>query len=154
MPYARYYDETARCLDNKRLGKQRVETYQILRILTGETSKGWVNHPATRMWRGHTFQLYVYQTAICTEWSRRGFKDTVLESSQELMKKHKIKPTIELPEWMSNPAIAITHRANLYLKDPFHYIEFQDEAKIYVDYVCCDTCKYFWPTHLLDAPKV
>lgn len=156
MPYGQYYDETAKCLDNKRLGKQRVETYQILRILTGETyGKGWTNHPATRMWQNHVFQLYVYQTAICTEWQRRGFKDTVLESSQELVKKYNIKPSIKLPEWMTNPAVAITHRANLYLKDPIYYFEFQDEAKIYLDYVCCPgKCKYHWPTHLLNAPKI
>jgi hypothetical protein len=150
MPFAQYYDETAKCLDNKRLGKQRVETYQILRALTGET-KGWRNHPATKMWEGFEFQLYVYQTAICTEWDRRGYKDTVLESSKELVKRHNIRPSIKLPEWMKNPALAITHRANLYLKDPFHYIEFEDEAKIYTDYVCCpDKCKYWWYTHSLD----
>jgi len=59
-----------------------------------------------------------------------------------------------LPDWMKNPALAITHRANLYLKDPFHYIEFEDEAKIYTDYVCCpDKCKYWWYTHTLDKEK-
>jgi hypothetical protein len=150
MPFAKYYDKTAKYLDNKRLGKQRVETYQIFRALTDETI-GWRNHPATRMWKGFEYQLYVYQTAICTEWSRRGYKDTVLESSIELIKRHNIKPSIELPEWMNNPALAITHRANLYLKDPLHYIQFEDEAKIYTDYVCCpDKCKYWWYTHSLE----
>ena len=43
------YMTTASQLDNKRLGKQRVEAYQIIRALTGE-SQGWIHHPATKMW--------------------------------------------------------------------------------------------------------
>ena len=46
-------------LDNKRLGKQRVEVLQILKALSGET-KGWVNHPATAMWRGYEDALVFY----------------------------------------------------------------------------------------------
>jgi hypothetical protein len=150
MPYGSAYDQTAKCLDVKRLGKQRVETYQILKALLGET-KGWRNHPATRMWEGYEFQLYVYQTAICTEWMRRGYKDTVLESSKELVQRHQVPLRSSKPEWVDNPALTITHRANLYLKDPLHYVKFEDETKEYMDYVCCpDKCKYWWYTHSLD----
>ena len=154
MPYGSQYDKTAKCLDVKRLGKQRVETYQILKALLGET-KGWRNHPATRMWEGYEFQLYVYQTAICTEWTRRGYKDTVLDSSKELILKYKIKPSIKTPDWINKPALTITHRANLFLKDPIYYINFEDEAKEYIDYVCCpDKCKYWWYTHTLKENNV
>ena len=45
-------DETARSLDYRRLGKQRVEAYQIWRALKGIT-KGWRNHPAARAWEGY-----------------------------------------------------------------------------------------------------
>ncbi len=38
-------------LDTRRLGKQRVETFQILRALVWP-AYAWKNHPATRMWRG------------------------------------------------------------------------------------------------------
>ena len=50
LPY-KTFKQSAQVLDNKRLGKQRVEAYQILRALCGE-SKGWVHQPATVMWRG------------------------------------------------------------------------------------------------------
>ena len=44
-----YPYETAKILDNRRLGKQRIEALQILNILLGETkSTAWKNHPATR----------------------------------------------------------------------------------------------------------
>jgi hypothetical protein len=149
MPYGPDYSKSVKSLDNKRLGKQRVETYQILKALLGE-SKGWTNHPATRMWRGHEFQLYEYQTATCAEWSRRGFKDTVIESTKNLIMEKGVRPTYNAPDWASNKALAITHRANLYLKDPIFYAWFEDEAKYYMEYVCCqEKCKYWWYTHTL-----
>jgi hypothetical protein len=149
MPYGTDYSASAKSLDNKRIGKQRVETYQILKALLGE-SKGWTNHPATKMWRGHEFQLYEYQTAICAEWSRRGFKDTVMESTKNLIMEKRVKPTYNAPEWAGFRALAITHRANLYLKDPIFYAKFEDETKVYLEYVCCpEKCKYWWYTHTL-----
>ena len=44
------YIQSARALDYKRLGKQRVEALQILNTLTGR-SEGWSQHPAVKMWR-------------------------------------------------------------------------------------------------------
>ena len=57
--------KSLKCLDNKRLGKQRVETFQLLcalgfgpalnerAIRTGkfDAPRGWVNHPAAKMYR-------------------------------------------------------------------------------------------------------
>ena len=47
------FAESARLLDSPRLGKQRVETLQILRALE-LPDYGWANHPAVLMWRGRT----------------------------------------------------------------------------------------------------
>ena len=69
------FAKSVRVLDRQRLGKQRVETLQIMKALAG-LSKGWVNHPATRMWRGYEQALLDYQDATCNEWLRRGYKDT------------------------------------------------------------------------------
>lgn len=75
LPY-KSFSGSARCLDNKRLGKQRVEVLQILNTLTGK-STGWANHPATRMWRGYERALCAYGFAVCEEWYYdRGFRDT------------------------------------------------------------------------------
>lgn len=58
--FLRYEDfvATAAVLDDRRLGKQRVETYQIPRALTW-SSHGWKNHPAVKMWRGFVPALVV-----------------------------------------------------------------------------------------------
>src|SRR3712207_9220014 len=45
------FEESARLLDSPRLGKQRVETLQILRALE-LPDYGWASHPAVAMWRG------------------------------------------------------------------------------------------------------
>lgn len=147
LPYGADYEANAEVLDNKRLGKQRVESYQILKALLGE-STGWVNHPATRMWRGHEYQLYVYTSMICREWKLRGFEDTVTDSIRNLIKKHNVKSTWIYPEWLNNPAVSITHQANLFIKNSEHYKLFEPATKIYQDFICCpNKCKYYWPLH-------
>lgn len=61
------YDKSARVLDDRRLGKQRVECLQILKALT-IPSYGWQNHPAVKMWRGWEMQLCSYASYILDEW--------------------------------------------------------------------------------------
>lgn len=76
LPYPSF-TESAKVLDMKRLGKQRVECKQIINALEG-TSKGWQNHPAAIMWRGYLPALAEYGLVICEEWVSRGYKDTLL----------------------------------------------------------------------------
>jgi hypothetical protein len=72
LPY-RDFNSTAYCLDYRRLGKQRLETYQIIRVLTG-LSTGWANHPAVKMWKGYVPALKAYYNAIVFEWIERGYE--------------------------------------------------------------------------------
>jgi len=72
LPYKDFH-RSAKVLDNRRLGKQRVEAYQIINTLEGRSS-GWKNHPIVKMWEGHEEALKVYYNVICKEWIRRGFK--------------------------------------------------------------------------------
>ena len=80
---------SASVLDPKRLGKQRVEAYQILKVLTGE-SKGWQNHPAVKMWRGYESALARYAIDVCLVWRQRGHRDTVLRKVLQLCDRHQI----------------------------------------------------------------
>src|SRR4051812_38850078 len=82
LPYADFAASAA-VLDDRRLGKQRVETLQILRALVFPSYKGWKNHPATRMWRGFTPALVAYGLDVCAEWSRRGRADAVAQTLVE-----------------------------------------------------------------------
>ena len=82
LPYPEF-DRTVECLDNRRLGKQRVEAWQILRIVQASPvpvkGTAWANSPAVRMWRGFPDALLVYYNACLEEWGRRGFKNVLLQ---------------------------------------------------------------------------
>lgn len=111
------YRESAKVLDYRRLGKQRVECKQILQVLTG-ASRGWANHPAVKMWSGHSDQLTLYAVEICMEWRRRNYRDTLLPWFVE---QHSNLSSSEPPSWMGNAEFHLSHRSNLLRKAPDHY---------------------------------
>ena len=122
LPYDSY-TETAKCLDYRRLGKQRVETLQILRALSGE-SRGWVNHPATRMWRGHRVHLISYGITICEEWIARGYKDTCGEKILAYLDAAYAADERYAPSWLGDTSLHASHRSNLLRKFSEHYSQF------------------------------
>lgn len=101
-------------LDSKRLGKQRVEAFQILKALRHET-KGWVNHPATRMWAGYEDALAVYMNSCIDEWITRGYNNTMEKVIVE---------SYTLPPWFGADELHASHRSNLLRKFPEYYSVF------------------------------
>jgi len=125
LPYSRF-DASAAVLDDQRLGKQRVETLQILRALVFPSYRGWKNHPATAMWRGFTEALVAYGVAACDEWERRGHADAVRRSLLEFnggvaAEQDDLRARGRLPQWLGRPALHASHRASLVAKLPEHY---------------------------------
>jgi hypothetical protein len=123
LPYPDF-DESAQVLDYKRLGKQRVETFQLINAINGvnakgEPAKGWVNHPAAVMWRGYEQALVVYGIAMCREWIRRQYNDTMLPRFEAMLDSSTPKP--DLPSWLGRDEIHISHQSNLLRKDPEFY---------------------------------
>lgn len=123
------YSQSAALLDNKRLGKQRVECLQILQIIgrkqgwlpNPENKKGFWNHPAVRMWESNPYALALYTDIICDEWKFRGFQDTVLPKTKVLVKL--MPPAInhrQYPDWYNQEFIR-SHQSNLIRKDPDFY---------------------------------
>jgi hypothetical protein len=128
LPYADIV-KSAKCLDVKRLGKQRVEAFQLLNVLLERTqSKGWRNHPALKMWIGYSNGLKHYYNVILQEWIDRGYKNT--------MQFEVIEGTIILPSWFDNEDFHRAHRSNLLRKDWDHYSKFFVEET---------TLPYIWP---------
>lgn len=126
LPY-RSFESSARVLDMRRLGKQRVETLQIMKALA--TGEGWVNHPVTKMWRGSEGALLSYQWYICKEWQRRGYKDTCWVKTRDLYYSIQgdrgFRPgNVLLPPFIGLRRFHSAHRANLLRKDPLHYGRF------------------------------
>lgn len=118
LPYSDF-TRSAKVLDRQRLGKQRVENLQILGTIL-DPSKGWQNHPAVNMWRGHEGYLVRYNSAICDEWIDRGYKDTCKDKVFNLWCDSGM-PNIVLPLWLGKKRFHQSHRSRLIQKFPDHY---------------------------------
>jgi hypothetical protein len=125
LPYPSFR-ASARVLDYRRLGKQRVEAMQILLALKRRRG-GWINHPAVRMWRGHEAALRQYQREMILEWVSRGYNNTMPIPRKDAR--------CRMPEWLGNQAVHASHRANLKRKDPAWYARFREDPDM----------PYHWP---------
>lgn len=147
----------AQALDNKRLNKQILEGYQILKVLA-TNGKAWRNHPAVLMWEGHEGALVDYISDMITEAKHRGIKTVNNEANiNTLVSKYNNQWDNLKPEWMLDKAklskVVATHRANLYRKDPIYYAEYANAVDSKYNQPCCTKCQYFWPTHPLKKAK-
>jgi len=139
MPYQNY-QESAECLDRARLGKQRVEVFQIMQALAGEETR-WVHHPAVRMWVGSEFELLCYGTLICREWVRRGYEDNMQlrmqELSEDALRRGVWTPARNghRPWWMGYDRFHLSHRSNLIHKMPEHYGPLWPGTPVGLEYV-------------------
>lgn len=121
LPYADF----ARCaavLDRQRLGKQRIETKQILFALLGN-ARGWTRHPATLMWKGFEPALALYGACICVEWvTARGYEDAQYPHFATYLRQ--CRAPVAMPPWLGSRRFHEMHRALLLRKAPEHYRRF------------------------------
>jgi hypothetical protein len=136
------YAPSAFVLDRMRLGKQRVECLQILNtIIAGEHARGWKNHPAVTMWRGHEYALVQYSYAVCDEWVSRGYVDNcktkIAETYGAFRATHDTNDDM-FPDWWGDARVHESHKSNLIRKDSDHYSQYWDSVS--------SDRPYFWPT--------
>jgi Pyrimidine dimer DNA glycosylase len=141
LPYPSF-TRSARALDSRRLGKQRVEALQICNAMH-RTSGGGINHPVTRMWRGYEPALVAYGQAVTLEWLRRGQADSVWDKlvahlhDEPERSQRELEDAGMLPPWLGRRALHRAYRSALVRKDPAHYRPmFPDVA---------DDLEYVWP---------
>ena len=136
------FGRSANCLDRLRLGKQRVETLQILKTLATDHGSGaWANHPAVRMWKGHELVLIQYGQAICGQWTDRGYQDSCAEKISKYKSWFKNRTS---PKWLGNDDFHLAHRSNLLRKFPQHYTQFFEPG-------LKPDLSYIWPTQMKEA---
>lgn len=140
---------SARCLDNKRLGKQRLECKQILLCLGVSVGlhtpgkKGWRNHPAVLMWRDYELALTTYGIVVCQEWRRRGFNDNL--GAEFAAVYSQLRPQTrhnKYPPWFFSRRLHASHRSNLLRKDYSFYSQYGWLEPI--------DLPYYWPTQTRD----
>lgn len=143
IPYPNCW-RTANCLDNKRLGKQRVECKQILLTLgidvgehRGNPLSRWRNHPAVRMWAGHELCLAEYAEIMCIEWKRRGFNDSLLPQFRAVVGSLAEGSLFQSrsPDWLGRERLHASHRSNLLRKDHSWYGQFGWSEPADMEYV-------------------
>lgn len=130
LPYSNF-KRTAEILDYKRLGRQRVESLQILNSI--HTGKGWINHPAVRMWIGFEELLKHYMNIMITEWVSRGYNNTMKIEAVNFDR-------IKKPKWLGLKAFHDSHKSNLLRKDFEHYKKFNWNVD--------SNIPYWWPVFL------
>lgn len=131
LPYANF-TQSAMSIDKKRCFKQVVEARQVLNVLEG-ASNGWKNHPAVKMWVGHTEALKTY------------FNEFLAVS----IAKHKINTKYEpleinyseltYPWWLDNEEFHRAMRSRLIEKDYDFY------SQLFPNDQGFNQGKYFWP---------
>lgn len=131
---------SAEALDYRRLGKQRVEAFQLLvatdddwalserqrKGLTGPI-KGWRKHPAAIMWCRYPNALRLYMNVMIEEWVKRGYKNTMHFAP--------INSNPAIPEWLGMEEFHSSHRSNLLRKDPVFYGRYGWTEKPDMEYV-------------------
>lgn len=130
LPYPNFV-VSAMCLDDRRLGKQRVEARQIQSAI--QRGGGWENHPAVSMWRDNIVSLMLYGDCMIREWERRGFINNMplmLGLGWPCLAREAVPP-----DWLGREDFHAAHRAALKEKDPDWYGQFRWAEEPRVDYV-------------------
>lgn len=149
LPYPDF-EATARVLDVKRLGKQRVECIQVLRGLI-RSGYGWRHHPAVLMWTGFEEALGRYAFTVCDVWVERGFGDTCAATIgadlgaadvTAVRTQRQLADAGALPPWLGDPAFHRSHQSALVRKDPAHYRPLFPDVP--------DDLEYVWPVRRHD----
>jgi hypothetical protein len=142
VPYADF-EASARALDPKRLGKQRVEVIQIVRALT-VPGYAWSQHPAVLMWKGSEEALGRYGLTMCEVWLELGFGDTCAATIAadlatfgipEIRTEAELAAAGALPPWLFDVRVQESHQSSLVRKDPAFYRRLFPDVRPDLDYV-------------------
>ncbi len=120
LPYEDF-EQSAKVLDYRRLGKQRVEGMQIINAINNPNKQGWQNHPATIMWTPYVTALKHYTNVMIREWISRGYNNNMkLYDVDEFIN----DGMVHFPHWLGKEEFHSSHRANLLRKDYEYYSKF------------------------------
>jgi len=142
LPYPDF-ERSARVLDQRRLGKQRVECLQVVRGLT-VPGYGWRHHPAVKMWRGHLEALGRYTLTCCEVWVEGGRADTCAATVvtdlgsagvATVRTQDELAAAGALPYWLGDPDFHRAHQSSLVRKDPDFYGPLFPDVPPDLDYV-------------------
>ncbi|QCW22036.1 hypothetical protein SEA_YAKULT_32 [Gordonia phage Yakult] len=121
-----------RNLDPKRLANQVNECQSIWVALT--EGRGYVHHPATRMWEGYEIALAQYAVAMCEEHERRTMSTHALH---ENFRQRRAQGRLQRPWWWGHAGLLESHRSNLIRKRAEWYLPRYPDTAL--------SLPYLWP---------
>ena len=156
LPFADF-EESCKALDTVRLGKQRVEAFQIWKAATSLAVTGWSNHVCTRMWRDYLPALRHYLIICCRVYgSRKTKKGAFCQNTKMLQHIEENCLTIRegeivtLPPWIGNAQFHDSHKSMLYHKGKQNVVNGLFKENPYVQFESfAHITEYFWPIPLM-----
>jgi hypothetical protein len=128
LPYKSLH-ESVKCLDYKRLGKQRVEAKQLLKSIYISNYR-WSSHPCSKMWRDYPNALAYYYNLCIDEWVSRGYNNTMLKINVDT-------ESIRFPSWLGDDRLHDSHKSNLLFKDRLFYSKYGWNVDRHLAYYWC-----------------
>lgn len=147
------YGKTARALDLRTLGHQRIEAFKVFNDLTQGVKK---RHPVYSMWDGYEFSLGIYTMMMCMEWvNHRGCADKIFYKVYRIIeeiKRNDHRFTYVEPPWLKDKAVLRSHRSNLLRRENDGVIAGENYFRAFgnID----DDWPYIWPIIDLDEGYV
>jgi hypothetical protein len=151
LPYENLID-SLNCLDYRRLGKQRLETREIIGInliklypnkyntenlssvINEKRLKNHINHPCVKMWEKHLNILCTYGTLNCYIWIKKGYKDNQLPVFNKLSQLKEVINSKKYPLFLGNENFHSSHRAALLYKNYEFYSKYGWGEKPIINY--------------------
>ncbi len=130
LPYSNFHD-SLRCLDWLRLSYQKRQTYDLIKVITENTS-GWKNHPIILMWKDYPNALKLYYNISLDAWEARGYTLKKYNEKFEINEND-----VEMPWWLGNEELHNSHRSVLLRRLPKYYCQFNWNVP--------DNLNYWWP---------
>lgn len=118
LPYPDF-QRSAFVLDDEHLENQRRGCLYVLNAIAKHV-KGNTPLPSVRMWTRHPHALTLYALAICDECEVRGIPDKKLRS-KILQASATLPLEMDLPAWIGDPRVHVSHQSNLIRLNPEHY---------------------------------
>lgn len=146
---------TAKLLDYKRLGKQRLECTQLMDVLLRKANllqdgkTGWNNHVAVEYWytaiKNCLPYLILYTDIMIEEWINRGYKNTIDTTKyKEIISKNANLFRFDESIWRTyENDVIVSHRARVLQKDFDYYSKIFKENNISIP-ENWENMEYFW----------
>ncbi len=125
LPY-RSFMESAGCLDDKTLKRQRIDILQL--VESAMRNERLISDPVTKMWGGFEIALCHLGMCCCFHWKERGNADSFYDQFRE---KLLVLPLRKLyyPPWLGNDGLHNAYRMELLEKNPSWYGRFDWDEK-------------------------